>query len=429
MSSTASALPYSSEILEREGKGFETHDIFNYKPFGEFLQNLLDNTDEPHTVAIHGAWGSGKTVFVEMWKEHMEEKGFSVIYFDAFKHDYQSNVFLSLTKTLYAHFKDKDTKDFKGKAKKILEILSKNIANSITKGIIDEKVFNAVFNSCERDKKDFDAFKEALLNLIKKNDKNNKPLIFIIDEMDRCRPDFALEILEKVKHVFNIPNLHFIFAVNLITLENSVQKIYGVDRQYLQKFFKFSLALPKNTKELPFYEENYFLEKTNSYIFYFFKKIENEQTLHFNYADKFIEFYRIFVLIKNKNNEPFTIRDFQRMHDYFLFGARCLTKDDINFTENLKYFLLLQYYLISIEKSNLFNKLRNIICSTRNDYESTIKLITKEELSYLSSIDMGIGKDFSDFRQNPNVKIVWETIDNMKYLVFSESSSPPSDRN
>ena len=344
MCNTAPTLPYSSEILKRDRRGFETHDIFNYKPFAKFLQDLLDNTNEPHTVAIHGAWGSGKTVFVEMWKEHMEEKGFSVIYFDAFKHDYQSNVFLSLTKTLYAHFKDKDTKDFKGKAKKILEILSKNIANSITKGIIDEEVFNAVFNACKEDKENINEFKKVLLELIKKNE-NNKPLIFIIDEMDRCRPDFALEILEKVKHVFNIPNLHFIFAVNLITLEKSVQKIYGVDRQYLQKFFKFSLALPKNTKELSFYEEYYFLEKTNSYIFYFFKKIENEQTLHINDADKFIEFYKKFVLIKNKNNEPFTIRDFQRMHDYFLFGARCLTKDNSNPTENSKYFLLLRCYL------------------------------------------------------------------------------------
>ena len=266
MSDTKLHLPYSTEIFERKGRGFETHDIFNHKPFAEFLQNLLDDTNEPNTVAIHGDWGSGKTVFVEMWKKHMKDKGFSVIYFDAFKHDYQSDAFLSLTKALCMHFKDKD------KTKEIAKILLKNLASIMSKSVIDEEMINVIFNNYEKEEKPINDFKKSLSQLIHENTKNdNKPLIFIIDELDRCRPDFALETLEKVKHVFNTSGLHFVFAVNLNTLERSVQKQYGVDKQYLQKFFKFSLALPQNERQFPHYAYNYFPENTISYVFYFLK--------------------------------------------------------------------------------------------------------------------------------------------------------------
>ena len=32
-------------------------------------------------------------------------------------------------------------------------------------------------------------------------------LVFFIDELDRCRPTFAIELLERIKHLFDIPAL------------------------------------------------------------------------------------------------------------------------------------------------------------------------------------------------------------------------------
>lgn len=74
-----------------------------------------------------------------------------------------------------------------------------------------------------------------------------RPILFFIDELDRCRPDFALSILELVKHVFDIPGIKFIFVANLEQLKAAVRKRYGQDVDadvYLEKFFKFSFALP-----------------------------------------------------------------------------------------------------------------------------------------------------------------------------------------
>ena len=74
---------------------------------------------------------------------------------------------------------------------------------------------------------------------------SSHPLIFIVDELDRCRPTFAVELLERVKHIFDVPNLVFIFGLNRDELSKSLQSIYGqIDSStYLRRFFDFEFNL------------------------------------------------------------------------------------------------------------------------------------------------------------------------------------------
>lgn len=65
-------------------------------------------------------------------------------------------------------------------------------------------------------------FRKALEALTIKSDSATK-IVFIIDELDRCRPDYALNLLEIIKHFFTVPNVHFVLGVNLRELENSVK--------------------------------------------------------------------------------------------------------------------------------------------------------------------------------------------------------------
>jgi len=76
-------------------------------------------------------------------------------------------------------------------------------------------------------------------------------MIFIVDELDRCKPPFALELLEKIKHVFSVAGIHFILVTHLTQLETSVRYNYGTDidaRTYLQKFYNLIAHLPGNGK-------------------------------------------------------------------------------------------------------------------------------------------------------------------------------------
>ena len=66
----------------------------------------------------------------------------------------------------------------------------------------------------------------------------DQPLLFIIDELDRCRPTFAIELLERVKHIFDVPNIAFVFGINRDELVKSLESVYGgIDAgTYLRRF-------------------------------------------------------------------------------------------------------------------------------------------------------------------------------------------------
>ncbi len=79
----------------------------------------------------------------------------------------------------------------------------------------------------------------------------NKPVVIFIDELDRCKPTFALAFLERLKHYFDIPNLVFVLLLNQESLCATIKKTYGqeVDAdEYLQKFIGIQLQLPKNLR-------------------------------------------------------------------------------------------------------------------------------------------------------------------------------------
>ena len=88
--------------------------------------------------------------------------------------------------------------------------------------------------------------------LLQKIATDKKPLIIVVDELDRCRPDYALSVLEIVKHFFNVKNVHFVLGVNLRALENSVEARYGTGidaNNYLKKFIHIKTSFPDKLGE------------------------------------------------------------------------------------------------------------------------------------------------------------------------------------
>jgi hypothetical protein len=72
------------------------------------------------------------------------------------------------------------------------------------------------------------------------------PLIVIVDELDRCRPDYAIKVLEEIKHFFDVPGVAFVLAIHREQLSASVQSVYGINFKsddYLRRFFDWSMPL------------------------------------------------------------------------------------------------------------------------------------------------------------------------------------------
>ena len=79
-------------------------------------------------------------------------------------------------------------------------------------------------------------------------DAGARPLVFFIDELDRCRPSFAIEMLERIKHLFDVDHLVFVLSVDKTQLEAATCAVYGekIDSaEYLRRFFDMELRLPQ----------------------------------------------------------------------------------------------------------------------------------------------------------------------------------------
>lgn len=94
-----------------------------------------------------------------------------------------------------------------------------------------------------------DAFVEFRLLLQQLTDEEDAAIIIVVDELDRCRPDYALLVLEVIKHFFSVPRVHFILGINSRALQNCVKARYGGDidaEHYLRKFINVTFSLPKS---------------------------------------------------------------------------------------------------------------------------------------------------------------------------------------
>ena len=81
-----------------------------------------------------------------------------------------------------------------------------------------------------------------------------------MDELDRCRPPFALDIVERIKHLFSVPGVCFVLVTHLPQLETSVQGAYGATFDaytYLEKFYQLRVVLPQSKRRGPYQNDAY----------------------------------------------------------------------------------------------------------------------------------------------------------------------------
>ena len=216
--------------------------------YASVLTDIVESYSEGFVLSINNAWGTGKTTFIKMWKQHLENQGFQTIYFNAWENDFDSNplvAIMSELKTLINGDKDRENK-FKSALEKAA-ILVKNITpalvNALSKKYIGEtgadllenttkaavEIFESEINIYTNKKETIKQFKVKLGEFIKAKS-DQKPLVFIIDELDRCRPDYAVELLEKIKHFFSIPGIIFVLSIDKVHLSSSVKGFYGSDQ-------------------------------------------------------------------------------------------------------------------------------------------------------------------------------------------------------
>ena len=253
-------------------EGFEEPDILQRRKTGDALSDLLNRIDDPLVVALDGRWGTGKTYFLKRWAGTHE--GATTVYFDAFAHDYVSDPLPALVSVLEERLMGLGTDgapvkwedifpSMKDAAFRLAKPLARAGLTAVGAGVVvkaadelkkatDEEAANGPdgFWKAEQGRRQaMQEFSEAVETLAEPAgaDHEGATVIFVIDELDRCRPDYALELLEVIKHFFAVPRVHFVLGVNLEALEGMVRARYGPDidaHRYLGKFIHVRLDLP-----------------------------------------------------------------------------------------------------------------------------------------------------------------------------------------
>lgn len=272
--------PKPLEIGDEEGFNPEK-DIFSRAALGAGMTNLVSNVEDPLVIALDGAWGSGKSTFLKMWAGELRKAGHPVIYFDAFENDYVDDAFAALARELLelveerTPIAEKAAKTFKDKAIDLGGLLIRGSAKigiraavrAGTAGLVSaadlEEVGSEITKEAEESASAY--FDDLLTNPRKQKDtvrsfraaleelprqltagRETQSLVFIIDELDRCKPIFALNILERIKHFMSVKDVHFVLGVNLSQLRSSVSYAYGSSinaAEYLEKFISLRIDL------------------------------------------------------------------------------------------------------------------------------------------------------------------------------------------
>ena len=279
------------ETQTLENPTFDTQNEFNRKPIAENIIRLLTSPIDLSPMVIDGGWGTGKTEFCQKLIRLMQQQhpDYQPVYIDAFRSDHSGEPLLALLAEIIKTCTPEDTseqpseqrKNITRKIAKAARFGIKTVAKAAASHLLKQSTDDLAeeFQQIMNDGQDadslaetvtdaaatiashtIDATVEALLKEQIEAEKNletlkaclkelaaDKPIILFIDELDRCRPDYAVDMLEVIKHVFDVENVKVVLVTNTKQLRAAINHRYGVEvdaHKYLNKFLKYSFTLP-----------------------------------------------------------------------------------------------------------------------------------------------------------------------------------------
>lgn len=248
--------------------------------YAEALTSIIKSYADGFVMSINNEWGTGKTTFVKMLQAHLTKEGLSTIYFNAWEHDFEGNPLTAIISELKTLKRKQNENAFDGlvqKAGVIIKSALPGAINMAAQKIIGLEAVEEIargFSEAAGEimKQEIDEYlkrKNSLIEFRKKledflkNAETTTPVVFVIDELDRCRPNYAVEVLENVKHFFNVPGIVFILSIDKIQLGNAIKGFYGSEslnsNEYLRRFIDLEFMLPRpDTKTFVNYLYEYF---------------------------------------------------------------------------------------------------------------------------------------------------------------------------
>lgn len=271
--------PRPLEIGETDGFTSE-HDTFGASESAERLAALVADLEGHSVIVIDGDWGSGKSTFIKQWAGLMRTRNHVVVEFDAFEADHHDDPFFALLATLLDEIDNGSTSATRarhslrdrlssaafGVGRTVPSLLAQAALPGPLGNALVAAIESAMTSSDEGTEADAAAFVReridgvaverravkafrdelsAVAHQVSDSGETPSPIVFIIDELDRCKPSFSLDVLERMKHVFAADGICFVLVTHLSELTAMVGHTYGVTApaKYLDKFYHLKIDI------------------------------------------------------------------------------------------------------------------------------------------------------------------------------------------
>lgn len=274
----------TSSVVDPE-ELFSKYPIIQRESFAKHLTQFLNTkADDGYVLNLNAEWGAGKTTFLKCWYNMLKEDH-PVVYFDAWKSDFTHDAMLALLDTFHDQLMSPLTEN-KELTKKLIEKGSHFVKTAIPSLLVgylkhktgvskDESLLGEAsehFGLDFAEKELGDAIKETMKAMLEQRNKvegikefkntlvelsknyldvfnaKKAPIYVLIDELDRCRPNYAIEVIECVKHFFDTKDFVFILSTDTEQLQHSIKAVYGEgfdSHSYLSRFFDRVVTLPR----------------------------------------------------------------------------------------------------------------------------------------------------------------------------------------
>jgi len=249
--------------------------------YAEFLTNYLaaEGKQRNYVLNLNAEWGAGKTWFIKRW--YMELKAhYPTVYIDAWQQDFSDDPLLTVISSIIDQLRDATGNKvaipdgIKSKLLGLLKVGGKLVLKSAIKkagwedsdfSVEGEDADKLVDTLCSNHKERYESIQylkneirqwveaavSANLDQLDGQGRLDYPAFMFIDELDRCRPSYEVEMLETIKHIFDIPGVVFVLATDTEQLQHAIKVIYGegFDAQnYLGRFFQRRFTLNRKSR-------------------------------------------------------------------------------------------------------------------------------------------------------------------------------------
>jgi len=248
-------------------------DKLKSRRYAETLATFIQNSDSPLTVGLQGEWGTGKTSMMYMLREILEGQNVATSWVNTWEY----SMFRGANQTTPAVLRGmleklKESCDAKGtwtksdeanqKVRKIGRFIG-NLANQVVQNQVGIDVKGAAEGETEPEIATEISFiksqiNEVIQDLIKDSNNEYNRVVFFVDDLDRIPPTDAVEVLEALKNMFDVPNCIYVLAIDYDVVVKGLEGKFGKKteenerefRSFFDKIIQVPFSMPTGTYDI-----------------------------------------------------------------------------------------------------------------------------------------------------------------------------------